>query len=94
MWPTSEHVVCPGGSLTRTLDEGPVVASVRQTEILVQHHVPVSQSVSFSGSGPGSGGLQGASVGALHANTPAGVTGIATPTALGPLQTLCTRPQT
>lgn len=79
-------------SLTGTLDEGPVVASVGGTETLIQRHVPVPQSV--RGSGPGAGGPHGAPVGPLHANTPAGVTGIAAPTALRPLQTLGARPQT
>lgn len=80
--------------LTGTLDEGPVVASVGRAEALIQHHVPVSESVPVSGAGPGAGGLQGASVGALHADAFAGVTGITAPAALGPLQTVGTRPQT
>lgn len=71
-----------GGSLTGTLDEGPVVAPVRRTETLIQHQVLVSRC------GPGTSRLHWAPVGALGANPPAGVTGVATPAALGPFQTL------
>lgn len=78
-------------ALTGTLDEGPVVASVRRAETLVQQHVLFSEPV--PGPRPGPGGLQGASVGALHADTLTGVGGVTTPAALRPLQTVGTRPQ-
>ncbi len=42
MWPVDEHVASSSGSLTGTLDEGPVVASIRRTETLIQYHVPVA----------------------------------------------------